>query len=266
MAANDRDRDRHERPRSLRLRPSRREPVSRTRVGSRTWTRLLPPGDRDDPSASTRPEGASTRTSSPGVQFIRGYGTAAACDERPAATPRRLADGQAASAGCRDRVLHVRSQATCTALLTRSSTWGSCMRGPIRGPGTATICFPDSEPADPHVETRTTANTEVKYTLVYGPGNSDGHLRLRPHLRPGEQAWSTSLLLLRSVRIARRTRSRFKSRLKKHHSLPGIAGPAEPQQQRPMRWYYTADGSADSAADAMRRSSRQPGAAVVHGR
>jgi hypothetical protein len=178
--------------------------------------------------------GASQSVQS-GLQFIHGY-----ADAPPAVTngPPELRGAWLTGGGCvggYGNGYFASVTGTCAALLEAKFDLGSCMRGPAP-PLPDTICFPDPS-EDPPIETRTTDNTEVKYTIVYGTGNSDDICNFGPTCDL-DAAWSQALSFdAQNTRYAIALRVRLKNTFVPNRpacSNPGFGGGCE--------WYYTADG------------------------
>lgn len=127
---------------------------------------------------------------------------------------------------------------TCNALLDVRFDLGSCMQGPEPpGPPPNEMCINDPS-VNPPVETRTPSNTEIKYTLVYGPGNSEDICNFGPTCDVSPTTGQTAITFGdQNTRYAIALRVRLRRTFvpgKPACSNPGFGGACE--------WYYTAAG------------------------
>lgn len=181
----------------------------------------------------------ASQTVQHGLQFIHGYR-----DAPPAVTdgPPLLRGAWLTGAGCTGggygSGYFASVTGSCAALLDAKFDLGSCMRGP-EPPGPATICFPDSG-VDPPIETRTPANTEVKYTLVTGIRNNDDICDFGSTCDLGP-SWSVPLTFSQQASYAIALRVRLKDT-----AVPGKPGCSNDNFNGQCEWYYTAAGREDT--------------------
>lgn len=170
----------------------------------------------------------AAQTVQSGLQFIHGYSDAPLA--APNAPP-ELRGAWLTGAGCTGGYgsgYFAAVTGVCNALLDARFDLGACLRGPGE-------CFDDPS-VTPPIQTRTIANTEVKYTIVYGPDNQDiCDFGSTCDLSAG---WSTSLSF-----DPQNTRSAIALRVRlKDTFVPGRPGCSNSNFNGGCEWYYTADG------------------------
>jgi hypothetical protein len=176
------------------------------------------------------PTGASQVIAS-GLQFIRGYQALpspnAVGNGPPALGSAYLSPGVCAGGYTSGYFAAVTS--SCTAVLNAELELGTCLRGPGE-------CI-DDPTVNPPRETRTTSNTELKYTLVHGTGNNDDICNFGPtcDLNP---SWSASVTLPPQYpRYSVALRVRLKETF-----VPGRPGCSNSNFNGQCEWYFTSAG------------------------
>lgn len=173
----------------------------------------------------------SSQTVQSGLQFIRGY-SALPTQAEVGNGPPELGSAWLAPGGCVGGYgsgYFAAVTGTCTAVLNADFELGTCMRGPGQ-------CI-DDPAVTPPVETRTPANTEVKYTLVYGTGNNNDicNFGATCDLSP---SWSTSIAFgPANARYAVALRIRLKNTF-----VPGRPACSNNTFGGQCEWYYTSSG------------------------
>lgn len=172
----------------------------------------------------------ATQTVSSGLQFIRGYQTPQS-NQQIGSGPPELGSAWLSPGACVGGYgsgYFAAVTGTCSALLSANFLLGTC----IRGPG---ACIDNA--TSPPTETRTAANTEVKYTLVHGTGNNDDTCNFGPTCDLAA-SWSTPLTISpQRARHAIALRVRLKDTF-----VPNRPGCSNTKFNGQCEWYFTAAG------------------------
>jgi hypothetical protein len=188
-------------------------------------------GERVQCFYDSDPTGASQVVSS-GLQFIQGYQTLPT-QAAVGNGPPELGSVYLSSGGCTGGYgsgYFAAVTGNCSVVINAQLELGTCRRGPGQ-------CI-DDPTVTPPVETRTAANTEVKYSLVYGSGNNNDICGFGPtcDLGGGPTNWSQTVTVPPGQsRYAVAIRVRMKNTLvptKPSCSNSGFNGLCE--------WYFTA--------------------------